>query len=81
MDMHHGPEVRQHLLGAASAGVVFQKIPGLTADEFHVVEGHRAAANPFVAVAEVDVIEFGHGYFISVVRKAAVWLRRVGGGC
>ena len=61
MDMHYGPEVRQNLLGAPAAGVLFDKIPGFTADELDVIEGHGAAANPFVAVAEVDMVEFGHG--------------------
>ena len=59
--VHGFTEIAQHLAGAAPAGFLLIDVAGFAPDQFAVFKGHGAAADPLLAVAYVDMIEFGHG--------------------
>ena len=81
VDVHDSAEMSEDLFGAAPAGFVFQKIAGFTSNQLDIVKGHGPPADPLVAIAQVNVIEFGHGYLSSVNRKEPLRLQQPARRC
>ena len=61
LDVHRFAEIPQQLLRAAPTSLVFIDVARFAADQFLVFIGHGAAADPLLAIAYVNMIEFGHG--------------------
>jgi hypothetical protein len=61
VDVHGFSEVSEHLLGTSTASHSLVIVARLAADQFLVFIGHGAAADPFAAFMNVNMIEFGHG--------------------
>jgi len=66
LDVHRLAEIPQQLLGAAPAGFFLINVAGFAANQFLVLVPHGSAANPLVAIADVYVIEFGHGLKVAL---------------
>ncbi len=62
--MHGFAEVTENLFGGAAAGFVFVRIARFTAQQFLIFESQSAAADPLVAIAEMDMIAFCHVWAI-----------------
>jgi hypothetical protein len=73
--VHGVPEIRQNLLRAAAAALVFIRVAGLASNQFAVFERHASSANPVFPVADVDMVELCHASILCGYRLLRVAAR------